>query len=293
MVIDDALINLGTSTGAGLSAQNPTADPAPRTIIANHLTSSGAAPARVGVLADATLATATADVDGHADQLHRARPRHLDPGGRRQQRLARREQHRVGRHHYTDYQDSEDGVGDGTATTTFGDGNLSTSTPLPGSGGRQLSPCTAASRSSTRATAGTAAPAVDRNGDPRVFDGDGNGSPVPDMGAYELVDVTAPKTSITAGPTGQTNDNTPVFTFRSDPGATFECRIDGGAFQPCTQPRHHDPAARRAALLHRPGHGSGLQRRGEPADPHASPSTRSRRTPGSPRRRPSASSRRR
>ena len=76
----------------------------------------------------------------------------------------------------------------------------------------------------------------DRNGDGRAFDGDGNGSPVPDMGAYELRDITAPVTTFTARPPGWTNDNTPVFQFRSEDGARFECRLDGGAFQPCTSP---------------------------------------------------------
>ena len=66
------------------------------------------------------------------------------------------------------------------------------------------------------------------------MDGDGNGTKIRDMGAFEL--AAAPKTSITAGPTGLTSDNTPVFTFKSDTGATFECRIDGGAFQPCSSP---------------------------------------------------------
>ena len=77
---------------------------------------------------------------------------------------------------------------------------------------------------------------LDRNGDARVVDGDGNGSRIRDMGAFELADVPPRKTTITAGPTGLTKDNTPVFTFRSDAGKTFECQVDGGAFQPCTSP---------------------------------------------------------
>ena len=76
----------------------------------------------------------------------------------------------------------------------------------------------------------------DRAGNDRAFDGDSNGSPVPDMGAYELVDVTAPKTVITGGPSGLTNDNTPVFTFRSGADVTFQCQIDGSAFQACSSP---------------------------------------------------------
>ncbi len=76
----------------------------------------------------------------------------------------------------------------------------------------------------------------DRNGDGRAFDGDGNGSPVPDMGAYELRDITAPVTTFVAVPQGSSNDNTPVFQFRSEDGARFECRLDGGAFQPCASP---------------------------------------------------------
>ena len=68
---------------------------------------------------------------------------------------------------------------------------------------------------------------LDRDDNDRSFDGDRNGSPVPDMGAYELNDVTPPKTVITGGPSGLTNDNTPVFTFRSGPDVTFQCQIDG------------------------------------------------------------------
>jgi len=77
---------------------------------------------------------------------------------------------------------------------------------------------------------------ADRNGDARSVDGDRNGSPVPDMGAYELHDVTPPTTVITGGPSGPTNDNTPVFTFRSGPDVTFECLLDGTVFPHCTSP---------------------------------------------------------
>ena len=84
---------------------------------------------------------------------------------------------------------------------------------------------------------------LDRAGNARAFDGDSNGSPVPDMGAYELVDVTAPKTVITGGPSGLTNDNTPVFTFRSGADVTFQCQIDGSGFQACSSPVTTTPLA--------------------------------------------------
>jgi hypothetical protein len=78
---------------------------------------------------------------------------------------------------------------------------------------------------------------TDRDDLGRAFDGDGNGSPVPDMGAYELRDITAPDTTITGAPPGQTNDNTPLFQFRaSEDPVTFQCQLDGGAPQPCSSP---------------------------------------------------------
>jgi hypothetical protein len=72
-------------------------------------------------------------------------------------------------------------------------------------------------------------------------DGDGDGSKIRDMGAFEL--AAAPKTSITAGPNGLTSDNTPVFTFKSDAGATFQCQVDAGAFQACASPTTTTPLA--------------------------------------------------
>jgi len=50
------------------------------------------------------------------------------------------------------------------------------------------------------------------------------------------VDIVAPDTTIGAGPTGLINDATPTFTFSSEPGASFACRIDSGPFASCSSP---------------------------------------------------------
>jgi len=63
------------------------------------------------------------------------------------------------------------------------------------------------------------------------------GSPYSATLTIEDQDLTPPDTSITGGPSGLTNDATPSFTFAStEGGSTFECRIDGAAFTPCTSP---------------------------------------------------------
>ena len=52
------------------------------------------------------------------------------------------------------------------------------------------------------------------------------------------VDTGPPSTTITSGPAGLTRDDTPTFEFTStEPGSTFECRVDSAAFAPCTSPR--------------------------------------------------------
>ena len=51
------------------------------------------------------------------------------------------------------------------------------------------------------------------------------------------VDTDAPTVAITAAPGSPTNDPTPAFEFVvGGTAATVECRIDGGAFAPCTSP---------------------------------------------------------
>ena len=68
----------------------------------------------------------------------------------------------------------------------------------------------------------------------RATDAVGNVDPSPASRSF-TVDTTPPDTSITEGPSGTVNDPTPSFTFTStEAGSTFECRIDGGTFAPCT-----------------------------------------------------------
>jgi hypothetical protein len=46
-----------------------------------------------------------------------------------------------------------------------------------------------------------------------------------------------PTTAITNGPAAGTNDPTPSFAFSSQPGTSFECRLDSGSYVPCSSPR--------------------------------------------------------
>ncbi len=55
------------------------------------------------------------------------------------------------------------------------------------------------------------------------------------------VDTTPPSLSISFGPSGTTSDNTPLFGFSAEAGATVECSIDQGvpAWGPCASPTTH------------------------------------------------------
>jgi Ca2+-binding RTX toxin-like protein len=45
-----------------------------------------------------------------------------------------------------------------------------------------------------------------------------------------------PTTTISDGPSGSTNDPTPTFSFSSQPGTSFECKLDSGPYAPCASP---------------------------------------------------------
>ncbi len=73
--------------------------------------------------------------------------------------------------------------------------------------------------------------------DVRAVDAAGNADASPATRTW-TVDATPPDTSLTSGPAVTVNSTSATFTFSStDPGATFQCRLDGAAFAPCTSPR--------------------------------------------------------
>ena len=54
------------------------------------------------------------------------------------------------------------------------------------------------------------------------------------------LDLTPPDTTIDSGPTGTVATDSAGFTFSSnEPGSSFECRLDGGAWTPCSSPASH------------------------------------------------------
>src|SRR5439155_319595 len=57
------------------------------------------------------------------------------------------------------------------------------------------------------------------------------------------VDLTAPNTTIDSNPTDPSGNATPTFSFSSsEPGSTFECRLDSGSCASCTTPFRSSPA---------------------------------------------------
>jgi 6-phosphogluconolactonase (cycloisomerase 2 family) len=59
------------------------------------------------------------------------------------------------------------------------------------------------------------------------------------------IDLTAPTTTINLGPAGGStiSDPTPTFGFSSEPGASFQCKVDSGSFAACSSPKTIGPLA--------------------------------------------------
>ena len=54
------------------------------------------------------------------------------------------------------------------------------------------------------------------------------------------VDTTAPETTIDSGPSGTVSTNSADFSFSAtEDGSTFECSLDGAAFEPCSSPQSY------------------------------------------------------
>jgi large repetitive protein len=77
----------------------------------------------------------------------------------------------------------------------------------------------------------------------RATDAAGNLSPVSNARTI-VVDTAPPNTTIGTGPAGSTPSTSAIFSFSADdPGATFECSLDGAAFSPCTSPKSYNGLA--------------------------------------------------
>src|SRR6202012_4063696 len=81
----------------------------------------------------------------------------------------------------------------------------------------------------------------------RATDAAGNTDGSPATRSF-TVDTVAPDTTITAGPTGATNNASPSFSFTStETGSTFQCKLDtpagAGTFAACTSPQAYSSLA--------------------------------------------------
>ena len=71
--------------------------------------------------------------------------------------------------------------------------------------------------------------------DVRATDAVGNTDPTPASFTW-TVDTVAPVAVIDSGPANPANSASASFSFHAGEQATFECRLDGGSFSPCTSP---------------------------------------------------------
>ncbi len=72
----------------------------------------------------------------------------------------------------------------------------------------------------------------------RAIDGAGNTDPSPASYSW-TVDLTAPDTTITSSPSNPTNSTSASFSFTSTETGTFECSLDGGAWEACSSPKSY------------------------------------------------------
>jgi hypothetical protein len=235
--IDNSVIDLGTADAIGVQAANFNNSSDPRIVNADHLTIVGGTGASRGVWAYAaapgavqttTVNLSNSVVHGPATSLH-AQASNVGQVSPSTATI---------NVSYSDFGATQADSGtNGTAViTSAAAGNVQDVDPLfvaAGAGDYRLS---ASSPLVDKGDPAPGGPTLDRAGKPRVVDGDTVLGAVRDMGAYEAPDVTAPQTTITSGPTGLVSDATPTFGFSSEPGATFQCRIDAGAFAACSSP---------------------------------------------------------
>ena len=96
-----------------------------------------------------------------------------------------------------------------------------------------FAPCSGPGASHTPATPLSAG---GHNFEVQALDSAKNTDPTPASRGF-TVDTAAPETTITSGPSGTTHDPTPTFTFISELGASFQCKIDANPYAACSSPK--------------------------------------------------------
>ena len=237
VLVDDTVVDLGTRGGTGVQAANFNSGTTPISVLAEHLTIVGGNPDSIGVQAYAVSETARQSVAvtlrnsivrGPATSLAVEADTGVLGGPPASATIAV---------DHSDYQGTSAVIGPhGAGGVADNGGNLVDVDPLfvdAAAGDYRLA---AASPLVDQGDPLDGPPVLDRDGNLRAVDGDLDGSAVRDIGAYEYVDTVAPQTEITGGPGGLTNNATPTFTFASEPGATFECKVAGTGWTGCASP---------------------------------------------------------
>jgi hypothetical protein len=236
--IDNSLVDLGSTAGTGLLVSNENNSTSAKTINADHVTIVGGDGSSVGAWAWAAKPTArqlatvrlsNSIVRGPATSLVADAGNNGSQGGSSSAAVDV---------DHTDYQTTGGTIGaNGTGGVVDGGGNLSNVDPSfvnAASGDYHLA---FGSPVIDKGDPAAGLPEdVDLDGNARVVDGDGNGTAIRDLGAYEWADLLAPETTLTGGPSGAIQDTTPTFTFTSEAGASFSCQVDAGAYTACTSP---------------------------------------------------------
>ena len=254
---DSVLIDLGTSAGTGLWAGNYNAGSAAKAIVGNHVSIVGGGDDSRGVVAwaanqnvvqQSTIWLDNSIVEGpEKDMVVTAGTAQL--GTASAKIIAS----------YTSYTSwLATTLPGGVAQVASGAGRLDVD-PLfvdPAAGDYRLTPGSPVVDKGDPAPGGAI---LDLAGKARVVDGDGDGTAVRDMGAYELstpaatpapsttaapapapapADTVAPTTSFTKKPGKRVTKAKVRFGFTSDEaGVTFSCKLDKGAWRPCTSPK--------------------------------------------------------
>ncbi|HET6151673.1 MAG TPA: choice-of-anchor Q domain-containing protein, partial [Marmoricola sp.] len=238
--LDDAVIDLGSSTNSsGLTAANPNPGEAPKTINANHVTIVGGSTGSVGVRVSSTWATKTqASTVSLTSSIIRGPATSLFAEARNNGSPLANSTATINVA-YSDYDNISAAVeSGGVAKVVRGAGNVDVD-PRFVSAATGDYPLAAGSPGVDKGSPAAGGPTTDRDGHARVTDGDGNGTKVADMGAYErpTLDRTPPNTRLTAHPAHKVRTATVRFVFAStEPHSTFRCKLDKRAYKTCTAP---------------------------------------------------------